>query len=90
MIKVISAIVAGIVLLVWTLAVFAYPQKPAPAKQTTATDPGEQAFRQNCGRCHNAPESLSPREVKAVVQQMRVRAMLTQKDAELLLKYLAP
>ena len=91
MIRVVSAIVVGMVLLACALAVFAHPQKPAPApaKQTTG-DPGEQAFRQNCGRCHNAPESLSPREVKAVVRQMRVRAMLTQKDAQLILKYLAP
>jgi cytochrome c5 len=92
MIRAVSAIFVGIVLLACTLAAFARPQKPAPApaKQNATADPGEQAFRQNCGRCHNPPESLSPREVKAVVRQMRVRAMLTQKDAELILKYLAP
>jgi cytochrome c5 len=76
-----------------TLSVSAGPQKAAPAKQiaaNSAPDPGEQAFRHNCGRCHNPPDSLSPREVKAVVQQMRVRAMLTQKDEQLILKYLAP
>jgi len=84
------AIVVAIALLACTFTVFAHPQKTAPAKQNAAVDPGEQAFRQNCGRCHNAPDSLSPREVKAVVQQMRVRAMLTQKDEQLILKYLAP
>jgi cytochrome c5 len=92
MIKVISVSLVGSVLLACTLSVFAHPQKPAaaPTKQNASADPGEQAFRQNCGRCHSAPESLSPREVKAVVQQMRVRAMLTQKDEQLILKYLAP
>lgn len=51
---------------------------------------GEQRFRANCGRCHNAPESISPREVKAVLQHMRVRAMLSSEDEQLILKYLAP
>jgi hypothetical protein len=36
------------------------------------------------------PESISPREVKAVLQHMRVRAMLTAEDERLILKYLAP
>jgi mono/diheme cytochrome c family protein len=59
------------------------------AKNTNAEE-GERRFRQNCGRCHNPPDSLSPREVKAVLQQMRVRAMLTAEDERLIMKYLAP
>ena len=51
---------------------------------------GEQKFRANCGRCHNPPESLSPSEVKAVLQHMRVRAMLSAQDEQLIRKYLAP
>lgn len=51
---------------------------------------GEQRFRANCGRCHNPPESLSPSEVKAVLQHMRVRAMLSAQDEQLIRKYLAP
>ncbi len=51
---------------------------------------GERRFVANCGRCHNPPESISPREVKAVMQHMRVRAMLSAQDEELILKYLAP
>ena len=92
--KLVFRVAMPIALLACSFAVFAHPQKQAPAKQNTAqnasTDPGERAFRQNCGRCHNLPDSLSPREVKAVVQQMRVRAMLTEKDEKLILKYLAP
>lgn len=66
-------------------------QKPSKTSgKNAAPDPGEQRFKENCGRCHNPPDSLSPREVKAVLQQMRVRAMLTAEDERLILKYLAP
>jgi mono/diheme cytochrome c family protein len=61
--------------------------KPAGA---TATSDGEKAFRTNCGRCHNPPEDLSPREARAVVHQMSVRGMLSVKDEKLILDYLAP
>lgn len=60
------------------------------AKQNTDAVEGERRFRQNCGRCHNSPDSLSPREVKTVLQHMRVRAMLTAEDERLIFKYLAP
>jgi cytochrome c5 len=53
-------------------------------------DEGEKRFQSHCGRCHNAPEDLNPRTVKAVVRQMRVRAMLTDEDERLIVKYLAP
>jgi cytochrome c5 len=81
-----------------SLKVFATPQtatqtpkgSKTAANKNTASDPGEQKFKENCGRCHNPPDSLSPREVKAVVQHMRVRAMLSAEDEQLILKYLAP
>jgi cytochrome c5 len=60
--------------------------KPAPS----STAEGERRFRTNCGRCHNAPEAISPREARAVVRQMRVRAMLSAEDEKLILGYLAP
>jgi cytochrome c2 len=60
------------------------------AAKNNDAEEGERRFRQNCGRCHNPPDSLSPREVKAVLQQMRVRAMLTAEDERLILKYLSP
>jgi cytochrome c5 len=62
----------------------------ASASNNATADPGEAKFKENCGRCHNPPDSLSPREVKAVVQHMRVRAMLSAEDERLILKYLAP
>ena len=90
--------VFGILLLVCSLRSFALPQAagaaPKPAKaaasKNASSDAGARAFRQNCGRCHNPPDSLSPREVKAVVRQMRVRGMITAQDEQLIRKYLAP
>jgi hypothetical protein len=81
-----------------TVRVFAVPQaapagqqpsKATPKKKASAQE-GERKFKENCGRCHNPPDALSPREVKAVLQHMRVRAMLSEEDEQLILKYLAP
>jgi cytochrome c5 len=73
------------------------PQQPpakakhAPAQPATnESAEGEKRFETHCGRCHVPPENLSPREVKAVLQQMRVRANLSAEDERLILKYLAP
>lgn len=51
---------------------------------------GEKRFHEHCGRCHNPPEDLSPREAKAVIRKMRVRAMLSAEDERLILQYIAP
>jgi cytochrome c5 len=88
----------GTLLLACSLSLLAQPQSPAPATKArtsavhkkTKTNDGEQRFQANCGRCHNPPEAISPREVKAVLQHMRVRAMLSAEDEKLILKYLAP
>lgn len=68
------------------------PQFVAPVKKASSSrsDDGEKRFEANCGRCHNAPDNLSPREARAVVRQMRVRARLTAEDERLILQYLAP
>jgi len=66
---------------------------PSTNTQTNAANQGaqgEKLFRTNCGRCHNPPESLSPREVRAVVRHMRVRAVLTDEQEHLIVKFLAP
>jgi len=66
-------------------------QNPPPSQAgSAASAEGEKRFRTNCGRCHHAPEDISPREARAVVRQMRVRAMLTAEDEKLILAYLAP
>ncbi len=62
----------------------------AQANAPSQSAQGEKLFRTNCGRCHNPPESISPREARAVVRHMRVRATLTDEDERLILKFLAP
>lgn len=59
------------------------------ASASTGND-GEKRFQTNCGRCHNPPENLSPREARAVVRHMRVRAMLTAEDEKLIMEFIAP
>jgi cytochrome c5 len=64
---------------------------PKASQATPSADSeGERRFEAHCGRCHNPPEDLSPREARAVVRQMRVRAMLSAEDERLILKYVAP
>ena len=89
--------ILGMLALASSVSVFARHQNPAGGQKPTkamankdAAASGEQRFQANCGRCHNPPDSLSPREVKAVLQHMRVRAMLSAEDEQLILKYLAP
>jgi cytochrome c5 len=64
--------------------------KAAAKKAPNESAEGEKRFETHCGRCHVPPEALSPREVKAVLRHMRVRANLTEEDQRLILKYLAP
>jgi cytochrome c2 len=92
------AIIFGLLLVPFSLRIFAQPQGPEPSGKAPKaathkradSNSGEERFQANCGRCHNPPESISPREVKAVLQHMRVRAMLSAEDERLILKYLAP
>lgn len=96
--KIVIAVILGLLAFTSAIRLHALPQGPPSsqitagtvAKKNASRDGGEQRFRAHCGRCHNAPESLSPREVKAVLQHMRVRAMLSAEDEKLILKYLAP
>ncbi|HTQ96275.1 MAG TPA: cytochrome c [Candidatus Acidoferrum sp.] len=90
-------LILGIIFFACSLRALAQPQTPAankstakPASSKSAIDEGEKTFKQNCGRCHIPPEAISHREAKAVLQHMRVRAMLTAEDEQLILKYLAP
>lgn len=55
-----------------------------------SSDEGGRIFAQNCSRCHNAPEGFSPRISGTIVRHMRVRAGLSQHDAEELLRFFNP
>jgi cytochrome c553 len=98
-VKVSRSIVVVLAVLVLSLLMAlrggARPQQAAAAPKTAApkineSAEGEKRFRTNCGRCHHPPEDLSPREARAVLRQMRVRAMLSAEDERLILKFLAP
>jgi cytochrome c5 len=70
-------------------------QSPPTSRATTQkaapkVNPGQIVFETNCGRCHNPPEELSPRAVRAVVRQMRVRANLSAEQERELIEFLAP
>ena len=49
---------------------------------------GEKRFRANCGRCHMAPHKFPPRAMGTIVRHMRVRAMITDEDMRLILRYM--
>jgi cytochrome c5 len=67
------------------------PNKPASqAAKTASLDRGAKVFEQNCSRCHNAPEALSPRVSGAVAMHMRVRADLSNEDYKALRQFLKP
>lgn len=49
---------------------------------------GEKRFRNNCGRCHMPPHKFPPRVMAAAIRHMRVRAMITDEDMRLILRYM--
>jgi mono/diheme cytochrome c family protein len=49
---------------------------------------GEKRFRTNCGRCHQAPHKFPPRVMATAIRHMRVRAMITDEDMRLILRYM--
>ena len=56
----------------------------------TYSSDGERVFKQNCSRCHNAPQSFPPQISGSVIRHMRVRASLSREDEQKLLKFLNP
>lgn len=59
-----------------------------PKSEQSGRAEGEQRFRENCGRCHQPPHKFPPRVMAAAIRHMRVRAMLTDEDMRLILKYM--
>jgi mono/diheme cytochrome c family protein len=90
--------IASILVIVFLFAAnmgSAHPQKQAAVQKkdqqkTDEAAEGAKRFATNCGRCHQEPQDVSPREAKAVLRHMRVKAMLSAEDERLILKYLAP
>jgi cytochrome c5 len=65
-------------------------QAQAKNKAVHAERDGNVVFQQNCSRCHTAPEVFPPSISGTIVRHMRVRAGLSQQDAEALLRFLNP
>ena len=67
------------------------PANPTGVRKAQShPDEPEKAFQANCNRCHYAPEQLSPRITGTVIRHMRVRANLSAKDEQLILRFLNP
>jgi hypothetical protein len=52
-----------------------------------AIDPDD-AYKNNCMRCHSAVRQYSPRMTATIVKHMRVRANLTAEETRAILQYL--
>jgi len=52
-----------------------------------AVDPDE-AYKANCSRCHLAPRKFPEGKMATIMRRMRVRANLTDEEAEAILRYL--
>ena len=72
--------------------------KPANASTGTVVQParteddlrveGEKRFRANCGRCHQSPHKFPPRMMLTIERHMRVRALITDEDLRLIVRYM--
>jgi cytochrome c5 len=66
------------------------PAQANHASSPADSSPGERVFKQDCSRCHDAPQSFSPQISNAIVRHMRVRASLRQHDERQILHFLNP
>jgi mono/diheme cytochrome c family protein len=51
---------------------------------------GQRVFKQNCARCHDAPQGFPPQISGTVLRHMRVRANLSARDEKALLHFMNP
>jgi len=61
-----------------------------PAQRASSPERGAIKFKQNCSRCHEAPQGFSSRISATVVRHMRVRASLSAQDERDILRFLNP
>ena len=65
--------------------------KPSSAiHANSGPEEGERVFAAHCARCHNAPESFSPRIAGTITRHMRVRANLSPEEERAVLKFFNP
>jgi cytochrome c5 len=65
-------------------------QNEAEKTSSSGQSDGERKFKQNCSRCHEAPEGFSPSISGTVLRHMRVRASLSKQDEQDILRFLNP
>jgi cytochrome c5 len=66
-------------------------QQPTSAQTSNnKQSEGQKIFEQNCSRCHTPPDGFSPRISGTIVRHMRVRASLSEHDAQELLRFFNP
>ncbi len=61
---------------------------PAAPAATPPSAMAKSAADGNCGRCHQAPHKFPPRVMATAIRHMRVRAMITDEDMRLILRYM--
>lgn len=60
----------------------------AGANSGKATVDPDDAYKNNCMRCHSAVRQYSPRMTATIAMHMRVRANMTAEEMEAILQYL--
>jgi mono/diheme cytochrome c family protein len=60
------------------------------AQRPASPERGQIKFKQNCSRCHEAPQGFSSRISGTIVRHMRVRASLSAQDERDILRFLNP
>jgi hypothetical protein len=70
------------------LLLCAPPLFAADNPKKTVIDPDD-AYKNNCMRCHGAVRQYSPRQTATIVMHMRVRAHMTAEETQAILQYLA-
>jgi hypothetical protein len=69
------------------LCLSASPVFAANNPRKTSVDPDD-AYKNNCMRCHSAVRQYSPRMTATIVTHMRIRANMTAEEMQAILQYL--
>jgi cytochrome c5 len=67
----------------------AHPETAQPAQKAEEPE-GQRVFRQNCARCHDAPQGFPAQVSGTVLRHMRIRASLSEKDEKALMQFMNP
>lgn len=93
-----AASLAGLCFAVWPVVLPQQPKQKEPkvspptaqAYAAGSAEKGQRVFRQNCARCHEAPTGFPEQISGTVLRHMRIRASLSQREEEELMRFLNP